>query len=45
MKRRTMMMMFGVLGVGLLVGAAGLAFAHHGGSEAMMKRHFQPRKS
>ena len=37
MKRRTMMVMFGVLGVGLLAGAAGLAFAHQG-REAMMKR-------
>ena len=38
MKRRTMMVTFGFLGVGLLVGAAGLAFAHHGGREGMMKR-------
>ena len=38
MKRRTMMVMFGVLGVGLLAGVTGLAFAHHGGREAMMKR-------
>ena len=38
MKRRTMMVTFGILGVGLLVGVAGLAFAHHGGREAMMKR-------
>jgi uncharacterized membrane protein len=38
MKRRTMMVMFGVLGVGLLAGAAGLAFAHYGGRDAMMKR-------
>ena len=37
MKRRTMMVMFGVLGVGLLAGAAGLAFAHQG-REGMMKR-------
>jgi periplasmic protein CpxP/Spy len=39
MKRRTMMLTFGVLGVGLLAGVAGMAFAHHGGREAMMK-HF-----
>jgi uncharacterized membrane protein len=38
MKRRTMMVTFGVLGVGLLAGVAGMAFAHHGGREAMMKR-------
>jgi uncharacterized membrane protein len=37
MKRRTMMVMFGVLGVGLLAGVTGLAFAH-GGREAIMKR-------
>lgn len=38
MKRRTMMVMFGVLGVGLLAGVAGVAFAQHGGREGMMKR-------
>ena len=38
MKRRTMMVTFGVLGVGLVAGVAGLAFAHHGGREGMMKR-------
>jgi len=38
MKRRTMMVMFSVLGVGLVAGVAGLAFAHHGGREGMMKR-------
>ena len=38
MKRRTMMVMFAVLGVGLVAGVAGLAFAHHGGREGMMKR-------
>jgi uncharacterized membrane protein len=38
MKRRTMMVTFGILGVGLLAGVAGVAFAHHGGREAMMKR-------
>ncbi|PWU19543.1 MAG: hypothetical protein C5B48_13405 [Candidatus Rokuibacteriota bacterium] len=38
MKRRTMIGMFGVLGAGLLAGAAGFAYAHHGGREAMMKR-------
>ena len=36
MKRRTMMVTFGVLGVGLLAGVAGMAFAHHGGREAMI---------
>ena len=35
MKRRTMMVMFAVLGVGLLVG---VAFAHYGGRDAMVKR-------
>jgi uncharacterized membrane protein len=38
MKRRTMMVTFGVLGVGLLAGVGGVAFAHHGGREVMMKR-------
>src|SRR4029450_11205662 len=38
MKRRTMVVMFAVLGVGLVAGVAGLAFAHHGGREGMMKR-------
>ena len=38
MRRRTMIAMFGALGAGLLAGAAGLAYAHHGGREAMMRR-------